>query len=74
MISGNMVYATATAEIGTEIQIEAIVDGVVSNVFSLYIIADPNTPITPAEGESSGEQFIHESRSEQEGGVHGTEG
>ena len=74
LISGNMVYATATAEIGTEIQIEAIVDGVVSNVFSLYIIADPNTPITPAEGESSGEQFIHESRSEQEGGVHGTEG
>ena len=49
-------------------------DGVGSNVFSLYIIADPNTPITPAEGESSGEQFIHESRSEQEGGVHGIEG
>ena len=70
LISSNMVYATSTVAIGTEIKVRAIVDGVASNVFSLYVTGDLDAPIIPAEGEPSGEEFIYSSDSDIDGDVH----
>lgn len=60
-ISGNLIYASALAVAGTEVQIQVTVDGVKSNVLKLIVIDDPNEEITPSEDGSTSEAFTHNS-------------
>lgn len=70
IISSNMVYAAPTVAVGTEIKVRAIVDGIASNVFSIYVTADLDAAILPAEGEPSEEKFEYVSQSDVDGGFH----
>lgn len=61
-ISGNMLFASAAAQTGTEIQLVAIVNGIQSEVMTVTVIDNPEVPIIPKEGETP-EEFVHNTES-----------